>query len=319
MLTLQLTLSNKFQSLTFSPLSYTEWKIAGETFQPGDDIVIAAVDATASSSLASKYEIKGYPTIKFFPKGSTTPEDYNGGRTADTIVKWVNEKVGTSRKVKTAPSFVTTLTAANFDTALGSKAALVEFYAPWCGHCKQLAPKYEKLAQVFAGEKDVLIAKVDATEEGDLAKRYDVQGYPTIKFFPAGSSEPVNYEKGREVEDMVNFINENAGTQRLPTGGLLPSAGRVAGLDEIIAAAAKIDEALVAALTTASEVLTGMDKGYAKTYVAVAQKVISKGAGYIEKEVKRLNAMINSESVVPASKTNFQLKVNVLNAFIKDA
>lgn len=51
------------------------------------DIKIAALDATEAQSIASKYDVKGYPTIKFFPKGSTTPEDYDGGRTADTIVE----------------------------------------------------------------------------------------------------------------------------------------------------------------------------------------------------------------------------------------
>ena len=127
-----------------------EWKIAGETFQPSDDIVIAAVDATVATASAGKYGVKGYPTIKYFAKGETEPEDYKGGRTAADIVKWVNEKVGTNRRVKTVPSDVTTLTSANFDLATGKKAALVEFYAPWCGHCKTLAPKYEKLAKVFA-------------------------------------------------------------------------------------------------------------------------------------------------------------------------
>jgi hypothetical protein len=53
------------------------------------DIVIAALDATEAQDIATKYGVSGYPTIKFFPKGSTTPEDYNGGRTADTIVKYI--------------------------------------------------------------------------------------------------------------------------------------------------------------------------------------------------------------------------------------
>jgi protein disulfide-isomerase A6 len=103
------------------------------------DIVIAAVDATASPDLAKKYGVTGYPTIKYFPKGESVDkaQEYDGGRSADTIVSWVNNKIGTSRKVKTAPSAVVALTDSTFDTeALGKKAALVEFYAPWCGHCK---------------------------------------------------------------------------------------------------------------------------------------------------------------------------------------
>jgi protein disulfide-isomerase A6 len=47
----------------------------------------------------------------------------------------------------------------------------VEFYAPWCGHCKELTPKYERLAQIYAGDKNVLIGKVDATEQESLGSR----------------------------------------------------------------------------------------------------------------------------------------------------
>lgn len=151
-----------------------EWQLAGETFKPEDDIIIAAYDATTDGEIANRYGVQGYPTIKYFPKGETkSPEDYNGGRIAGDIVQWVNEKVGTSRKVKLPHSSVSVLTESNFDSLVGgSKAVLVEFYAPWCGHCKTLAPKYEKLADVFAGDKEVLIAKVDATEEESLGTRY---------------------------------------------------------------------------------------------------------------------------------------------------
>jgi protein disulfide-isomerase A6 len=84
----------------------------------------------------------------------------------------VNNKIGTSKKIKAVPTAVTVLTTDNFDAhVLGKKAALVEFYAPWCGHCKELTPKYERLAQIYAGDKNVLIGKVDATEHESLGSR----------------------------------------------------------------------------------------------------------------------------------------------------
>ena len=93
-----------------------EWAIVGDMYtKEEDDMIIAAVDATESKDTASNYEIKGYPTIKYFPKGSTDPEEYDGGRTADTISSWINKKIGTTKIVKKPPSTVTVLSSENFD------------------------------------------------------------------------------------------------------------------------------------------------------------------------------------------------------------
>jgi len=78
-----------------------------------------------------------------------------------------------------------------------------------CGHCKNLVPTYEQLADAFAHQSDkVIIAKTDADGVGkDLGRRYGVQGYPTLKWFPAGDSEnPVDYTGGRDLDSLVDFV-----------------------------------------------------------------------------------------------------------------
>jgi len=100
-------------------------------------------------------------------------------------------------------------TASNFgDFVDGSKDLFIKFYAPWCGHCKSLAPKWEEMAENFKGNDDVIIADFDA-DANDVPKGYEVSGFPTIFWQPAGG-QPVKYSSGRDVDSMTKYVEENA-------------------------------------------------------------------------------------------------------------
>jgi len=85
-----------------------------------------------------------------------------------------------------------------------AKDVLVEFYAPWCGHCKQLAPTWDKLGEKYKDHPSVVIAKMDST--ANELEEVKVHGFPTIKFFPKGKSQPIDFQGERTFDALVKFI-----------------------------------------------------------------------------------------------------------------
>eukprot|EP00081_Caenorhabditis_elegans_P004348 NP_001123100.1 Protein disulfide-isomerase 2 [Caenorhabditis elegans] len=283
-------------------------KAATQLKEEGSDIKLGKLDATVHGEVSSKFEVRGYPTLKLFRNGK--PQEYNGGRDHDSIIAWLKKKTGpvakpladadavkelqesadvvvigyfkdtTSDDAKTfleenarimeffglkkdelpairlisleedmtkfKPDFeeITTeniskftqnyldgsvkphlmsedipedwdknpvkiLVGKNFEQVArdNTKNVLVEFYAPWCGHCKQLAPTWDKLGEKFADDESIVIAKMDSTlNEVEDVK---IQSFPTIKFFPAGSNKVVDYTGDRTIEGFTKFLETN--------------------------------------------------------------------------------------------------------------
>lgn len=102
----------------------------------------------------------------------------------------------------------------NFDDVVvnNGKDTLVEFYAPWCGHCKKLTPVFEELGTKLKDE-DVAIVKMDATAN-DVPPQFEVRGFPTLFWLPKDSKDkPVKYDGGREVDDFIQYISAHSSNE----------------------------------------------------------------------------------------------------------
>lgn len=100
----------------------------------------------------------------------------------------------------------------NFDDVVMNvdKDSLIEFYAPWCGHCKKLTPVYDEVGEKLRNEPGVQLVKMDATAN-DVPPQFEVRGFPTLYWLPKGDKKnPIKYDGGREADNFIEYIARHA-------------------------------------------------------------------------------------------------------------
>lgn len=191
---------------------------------------VGVVDTSVSPKLGSTHAPDGVPTVLLFNLDGQASKPFKGRRKAEDIVKFVQDsfdaviskRMGIDRSSSGSDDSdnllsgaVISLTDQSFDSEMAKKPGmlwLVEFFAPWCGHCKSLEPNWKIAAKRLKGI--AILAAVDATVHSGVSSRFGVNGFPTIKaFFANAHNDPKDYDGPRDPEGIVNWVmrhSENA-------------------------------------------------------------------------------------------------------------
>lgn len=191
-----------------TPLTQAAARYAGK-------LLIAKVDTSAERALVERYQIRQTPALVFI-KEKQVENTLTGALSAETVNGWLRYLAeGGARPQPVAPQPVptpkaqgsdhpVTLTDANFAQIVSSdQPVLVDFWAPWCGPCRMVAPTVEQLAREFQGR--AIVGKLNVDENPRTAQQYQIMGIPALYIF----------KQGRVVDQMVGVQPANVLQQRL--------------------------------------------------------------------------------------------------------
>ncbi|KAF7433548.1 hypothetical protein PC9H_005506 [Pleurotus ostreatus] len=190
---------------------------------PNPGIHLAQVDCAAYGDLCDEHNVKGYPQMNIYQDGEYK-EYYKGVRDYDLLTAYIakHAKPSTSAGPQThvaAPvepeepvkllgttGRVIELNEQNFESVVSEGPTFIKFFAPWCGHCKKLAPSWTQLAKHM--QDKINIAEVNCDEHGALCKSQGVEGYPMLAFYPTGVASKAEYSQGRKLDQLKAFAEK---------------------------------------------------------------------------------------------------------------
>lgn len=208
------------------------WDQLAKAFEDDDQASIGRVDCTLDRDLCSTHGVRGYPTLLLFVNGVKN-EKYQGGREFQELFAYVTKQSQTYAENKLSAKEIVPQVAdepeldiqvkkdavlklgdGDFDSTIAEGITFVKFFAPWCGHCRNMAPTWEDLANKYSSQSNIKIAKVDCTEEQSVCSRHSVRGYPTLLLFRAGA-QIAEFEEGRSLDSLSAFVEKHRGKEEL--------------------------------------------------------------------------------------------------------
>jgi len=205
---------------------YDAFKDAAKKFKGKVHFISINIDVEDNLRILEYFGIKkeDVPTVRIIVLSEDDMKKYkpdSKALSADNMIKftqnYLDKKLEPHLKSEELPEDwdknpVKYLVSKNFNDVVkkSKKNVLVEFYAPWCGHCKQLTPIWDQLGDKFKDREDLIIAKMDATAN-ELAD-IKIQSFPTIKYFLSGSEKIIDYSGERTLDAFSKFI-ESGGAE----------------------------------------------------------------------------------------------------------
>ncbi|KAH0788995.1 Thioredoxin family protein [Histomonas meleagridis] len=271
-----------------------------------NDVVFGGVNCLEEKKICKKFKIEGYPTIMLYKAKEKTGIEFEGSRTVESFCNFVENY--TNIKAKLPPQYLIDLNPLNFDNVTAShKCVFNTFFAPWCGHCKHFLPQAKIAANAFQADPQIVVSRLDCEKYKDICSKYGVDGFPTIKLFKEG--ETIDYSGSRTAESVVNFINDNCGTERDVNGLLNDAAGLIKDAAPIVAEFLTAEDK--SPLVEKMKAVSG-----AEFYVKVMERYIAKGQEQIKKDIETMSKILESRKGSFASLDGMKKRLNVFEQFI---
>ncbi|ELP87497.1 protein disulfide isomerase, putative [Entamoeba invadens IP1] len=266
------------------------------------DVQFVEINCQQHEKFCVNRNINGFPEIRSY-ENNVEVSKYSGPLDATNLRKYLKgEKVGK------AETRVFQLNASNFESVVNdeTKNVVVKFYAPWCGICKGMKDKYEKLTEIYSKETDLVIAEMDCTEQQNVKickGRFNISAYPTITFFPKDFKYGKDFTYEHEITTYLNRMNREFWYFRNENGKLQENAGRDKKMDKLANEFLKSHEQRRADIVA---VFTNSNKG--RVYKDIAQHIIAKGSDWIDERKKILEEIKHTDDLA-------FIELNILQQF----